>query len=229
MSDTSQILARLAGIVAADANSPLTHRLCEGCRDLMGADAAAIVVDFGRSNRITVWATDQAAADLEDLQDVTGQGPSIDAHASGAPVTSTLGADAIARWPVFMQQAPTMAGITTVYAVPMRPGGRPVGVVSMLRHRPGSLTEDLFTAQFLADAIGAALIDDPLATAPLGQAGTWSERAEIDQATGMVLAQLRLSADDALALLKAHAYAHGLRLSAVARQVIARTLDFRTS
>jgi AmiR/NasT family two-component response regulator len=55
----------------------------------------------------------------------------------------------------------------------------------------------------------------------------WSARAELHQATGMVIAQLNIPADDALALLRAHAYAHDTTLGDVAQQVITRQLDFR--
>jgi hypothetical protein len=43
----------------------------------------------------------------------------------------------------------------------------------------------------------------------------------------MVTAQLRLPPDDALAILRAHAFAHNITLAETARQVVNRELDFR--
>jgi hypothetical protein len=43
----------------------------------------------------------------------------------------------------------------------------------------------------------------------------------------MVLVQLHMQADDALAILRAHAYAHDTTLADIAHQVVTRQLDFR--
>jgi AmiR/NasT family two-component response regulator len=51
-------------------------------------------------------------------------------------------------------------------------------------------------------------------------------RAEIHQATGMVLAQLGVSAQDALARMRAYAFAEQRLLSDVARDVVSRRLRF---
>jgi hypothetical protein len=42
----------------------------------------------------------------------------------------------------------------------------------------------------------------------------------------MVIAQLRVGPDDALAILRAHAYAHDTTLAEIAEQVVDRRLDF---
>ena len=52
------------------------------------------------------------------------------------------------------------------------------------------------------------------------------ERAEVYQATGMVIAQLDVTADAALATLRAHAFVHDRPIDAVARDVVARRLRF---
>jgi AmiR/NasT family two-component response regulator len=55
---------------------------------------------------------------------------------------------------------------------------------------------------------------------------SWSNRAEIHQATGMVVAQLEISATDAFARLRAYAFAEQRQLADVARDVVARRLHF---
>jgi len=45
----------------------------------------------------------------------------------------------------------------------------------------------------------------------------------------MVMAQLRVRPADALALLRAHAYAHAGPLSQIAADVVARRLDFKVT
>jgi hypothetical protein len=54
----------------------------------------------------------------------------------------------------------------------------------------------------------------------------WAVRDQVDQATGMVVAQLRVSPADALAVLRAHAFAHSTTLAEVSGWVLDRTLDF---
>jgi ANTAR domain len=93
-------------------------------------------------------------------------------------------------------------------------------------HQATADLPDRDQAQFLADAIGAALMKDPPPMESELDAGPWSARAQVHQATGMVLAQLRVSAEDALALLRAHAYSHNLTVAEVAEQVTDRRLRF---
>ena len=80
---------------------------------------------------------------------------------------------------------------------------------------------------FLASAVGAALIRDAGALDEEEAVGPWGSRARVHQATGMVVAQLHISPDDALALLRAHAFAHDSTLAAIAATVVQeRRLDF---
>ncbi|MFF4804048.1 ANTAR domain-containing protein [Streptomyces sp. NPDC001351] len=51
-------------------------------------------------------------------------------------------------------------------------------------------------------------------------------RAEIDQASGMVMVQLGVGIEEAFVRLRAYAYAHGRRLADVAADVVARQLRF---
>jgi hypothetical protein len=90
--DKSAVLAQWAQMIAGSASvQPLPLRLCLACVRLVGADGAAITLAYTRTERLTLCATDQTAARLEDLQDVTGQGPGPDAYRTGAAVTSSLG------------------------------------------------------------------------------------------------------------------------------------------
>ena len=64
-----------------------------------------------------------------------------------------------------------------------------------------------------------------------GDSGRWLDdtlghRAEIHQATGMVLVQLGISATDALARLRGYAFVHRRLLLDVARDVVERRLVF---
>ena len=85
---------------------------------------------------------------------------------------------------------------------------------------------DVPTLERLAAATGAALMRDPEAVDRDLLDGPWQSRAEIHEATGMVVAQLGLNSDDALAVLKAHAYAGETTLIEIAERVVDRTIHF---
>jgi AmiR/NasT family two-component response regulator len=52
-------------------------------------------------------------------------------------------------------------------------------------------------------------------------------RREVHQATGMILVQLDTSATEAFARLRAHAFASGISIQEVAKDVVQRRLNFR--
>ena len=80
MTDRAKIFVRLATLAAANAtHSDLAGRLCAASQLILGADGAAITVENTTSNRTTLSTTDQVMVTLEDLQDVTGEGPCFDA------------------------------------------------------------------------------------------------------------------------------------------------------
>jgi AmiR/NasT family two-component response regulator len=106
-----------------------------------------------------------------------------------------------------------------------------MGVATFYQRRPGPLAIDGPILQLLVDTVAVALVKDPdiLDDDRFAKADSWNSRARIHQATGMVMAQLRLTPDDAMALIRAHAYAHRQTLNGISDDIIARTLDFRTA
>ncbi|HEX8496150.1 MAG TPA: ANTAR domain-containing protein [Actinomycetales bacterium] len=230
MTEKSELLARLATIVADDAaRRPLTMRLCRACLTMLGGDGASITVEASVTDRVTLCATDDDAAALEDLQEVLGEGPGKDAYRSGVAVQASLGDDADAhdRWPRFTRAARERIGGGVLYALPMRPGPEVLGVLSVYLVVPRPLRLPSASAQFLSDTVGAALLRDPLSTQDAEHSGAWAGRSQIHQATGMVVAQLGLPVQDALAILRAHAFAHDMTMADLAREVVERRYDFR--
>ncbi len=221
--DRASLLTRLARAVADDAaDQPLETRLCRAYLSILGGAGAAITMSYAGPERVTVCFTDDLSARLEDLQDVLGEGPGPAAYQTKAISVADLRAGRT-PWPLFAEAAGELAGAEILYAVPMRSGAGVIGVISV-RQGYADLP-DLDQAQFLADAIGAALVKDPPHESdPSG--GPWSARSEIHQATGMVVAQLRVSPDDAMALLRAHAFSHNTTLADVASQITDRRLSF---
>lgn len=243
MTDTSRVLAELAREVARQpASEPLRVRLCHACARILQADGAAITLSPGGVERVLVCATDDVAERLEDLHEVLADGPGHEAIRTGRPVevrVTPAGADRQeeTRSP-FVESAFEVLGPLTVYAVPLHAGrahAEVLGVLVLYRtgDRPMQHVGDI--GQVLADAVGAALLREPDAGVGAVDAdepemfGPWTRRATVHQATGMVAAQLGLAPQDALVLLRAHAYAQDQSLDQIAQDVVQRRLDFTTT
>ena len=112
-----------------------------------------------------------------------------------------------------------------ISAIPIQPGIDVLGVLTLYQLPARPLEKEPKVAQFVADTLGAALLRDGGLQEDMGN-GPWSTQAQVHQAVGMVIAQLGVGPDGALALLRAHAYADGASMSSIARAVVERRLDF---
>jgi ANTAR domain len=204
--------------------------ICRACVEGLDIDGAAISLLTADPLRETVFASDATADLLEDLQFSLGEGACIDAALSRRPVLVADMNDPVQtdRWPVYAAAVVEQAGVRAVFALPLQWGAIDVGVLDLYRRTPG-----LLSATQMRDALNAAdaatLILLGLRSGPGDEQSwdrSWGNRAEIHQATGMVVAQLGISAADALARLRAHAFAEQRLLGEVARDVVARRLRF---
>jgi len=222
-------------IAQSSAGAPVTvAHVCEAAVTGVGVDGAAVVVVTGPTVRDTVHATNRVAGDLEEWQLTFGQGPCVDAYASGGPVlvVDLDSPDHSKTWPVFTPAA-LCSGARAVFALPIQIGAIRLGVLDLYRTLPGPLSPTQFAdALAFADAAGALLLDAAAGVQPDTDDLAWqlddptAHHAEVHQATGMILVQLGVTAEAAFARLRAYAFAHERRLGDVARDVISRQLCF---
>src|SRR3954451_8295823 len=202
--DKASVLVELGRVVAQqDSRSSLPERLCAAAVTITGATGASLTVAYTAPHRVTLCSTDEVSARLEDLQDVLGQGPGPAAYRSGNQMRMDIGPGPAEgsddRWPPFDAAARAAFSSLKLIAVPIHPDADVLGVLTYHQpHQAQELLEEAAT-QFLADAVGVALLKDPDELAP-DSGGPWANRASVHQATGMVIAQLGVGADDALAL-----------------------------
>lgn len=221
----------LIAAVAADpaAAESMLLVLCRLCAVGLSLTGAALVLRSSAGVDRVVAATDGTAA-VEDLQFDLGEGPGVDAARDGPVLTPDLTA-AGDRWPVFAPAA-AGAGVAAVFAFPVRAGRVTIGVLDLYRDTPGELTAQALPEAAAWAAAAAELLlalqaqaRPPTALHPQLTGGT-ADRAEIHQATGMIVAQTGVSPVDALALLRARAYAAGRSMLAVSRDVLAHRIRF---
>ena len=210
----------------------LAGRICRACVDGLDVDGAAMSLLTGSDLRETLWATDPTAELLEDLQFTLNEGACMEAAATGNPVfvADLRHATEAVRWPVFAAAVAERTLVSALFALPLQWGAVNLGVLDLYRATPGALT-GAQRRDALSAVDTAALMVLGQRTDPGDGTGGWFDRgdghrAEVHQATGMVLAQLDIDATDALARLRAHAFVTGRLLVDVARDVVDRRLVF---
>lgn len=177
----------------------------------------------------TICASDAVAAELDETQLDSGVGPCWRARATAAPVLlPDLHRDASAAWPLFLGTA-TQHSVSSVYAFPMVVGLVEVGVVDLYATRAHALSvAQVDEAALLANSVGRRILRSALDSLDDDVAANASPRRFVHQATGMVVAQLRVAPDDALLIIRAHAFASGRPVREVAEAIISRDIDFST-
>jgi hypothetical protein len=228
VAEVDELLTRLAEELAhaAATGRPLPERLCLAAVELLGCDGGAITMAYTHAERVTLCTTDGTALRLEEMQDVVGQGPGSHAYTTGHYARLDLldvgGPDP--RWPLLESEALASLAPLVVHAIPMQESKGVVGVLTLYQ-RGTHRDLDLDAAAVVARVTAAALLADGPSMLEAGQ-GPWAERAEVHQATGMVLAQLHLGEQDALALLRAHAFSVDPSLRHTAHDVLSGALTF---
>ena len=228
MDEADRLLAELTrALVRGRTSGPMSVRMCRALSEVVAADGGSISMGATPPERVVVCATDGSAAGFEDAQDVFREGPVFDALVTGSPVSGLSLADQRKRWPLLLERLEAQGAPVTLHAFPVRPDSTTLGAVSVYQVGDRSLGGTAAAAQFLANAGGVALLG------PLGPGAvsheTWATRDRVDQATGMVVAQLKVSPEDALAVLRAHAFVNGSTLAEVSARVVQRELDFGTA
>ncbi|MGB9302725.1 MAG: GAF and ANTAR domain-containing protein [Mycobacterium sp.] len=211
------------GVEAAD-------RLCRACVVLFDIDAAAISLVFDGASGGTLGSSGEPARMYDELQFTLGEGPCLDSVTGRIPILAVDLADPEeVRWPAY---GPAMLGhqIRSVTAVPILVAGEFVGALDLFRARPGSLLSDeLAGAVAAAEIAGVPLLDlldgDLQAAVADPNSNAWAElntlsRAEVSQATGVLVAQLEIEPAEALVRLRAYAYAAGRSVNDVARDIL---------
>lgn len=209
---------------AIRASTP-TSSLCLPLQRALGVSDVSIATygdPFGRS---MVCAIGRHALRFGEAQLDHGVGPSWDAYAGGRPVfVPRLRDDA--RWPG-LTSAIDLDRIVSLFAFPMSVGSLGVGALCLTHDEERLLEYDEVEAAAKLSALTAIQVLRRAVAAldtPAPDDATYSLR-EVHQATGMVMAQLGLPADDALLVLRAHAFALDRSVRETASDIVARKID----
>jgi hypothetical protein len=218
---------------AVDSLSNLAGHESELWRPVLDAiplEGAAIstIADFLGNE--TVSASSSLAARLDELQFDLGEGPCWDAMEHRRPILEPdIRRNPNGSWPAF-SRAITEHDVGAIFAFPLAFGPLKIGAMDLYSGTPRELSaREERQSTIIASLVSRIVLERAIRRADepdlLGPEDTFSRRL-IHQATGMVLAQLGISADDAHLLIQGHAFALGRSMREMAEEILERRLDF---
>jgi GAF domain/ANTAR domain len=206
--------------------------VCEACVRLLPVDGASVSMMSGTTERAVLYASDEVVAHIEALQFSLGEGPCFEAFQTRGPVlVPDLAAASARSWPVFAEE---MIGqpVGAIFAFPLQSGAIAIGAMDLYRRASGWFSpENVATALKLVDIAAMAVLTLQLGEGPEANVppehwwGMSGDRAQVHQATGMVMAALAVSPEQALSRLRGYAFATGCMVDDVARDIVARELS----
>ncbi|WP_053695202.1 PAS domain-containing protein [Streptomyces sp. NRRL F-5755] len=190
-------------------------------RELPTVDAAAITLHGRGPVPHHLAASSPSALRAEELQWVAGEGPSLTAYETGEPVLVADVDRCGSRWP-FCADAVSRAGVSAVFAYPLRNSATTLGTLTLYREgrSPRRLGPPLDAAAF-ADITTAVLLAD-MDTEIIQQLRTTADADDINTAIGVLAAAQGISTDDAAVWLRTTAASQRLSRADIARTVLAR-------
>ncbi|MFC3454544.1 ANTAR domain-containing protein [Amycolatopsis speibonae] len=190
-----------------------------------GIQSLAVTLFSTGGIEAAVVVSDPIAAKAHELEYVLGEGPTqghpLEPGVCGEP-------ELVSRWPQFGPAAREL-GVRAVISARLGLAEAPMGALTAYRAEPEPDTEVVRSLDILAEALTVTALDpsvrldgdDGLPVHPLF--GDIDLRVAVHQATGVVMAARDCSASDALALIRAHAFARNMGVNELAHAIVTRT------
>lgn len=205
-------LGRILPILLANrGEDSLVEAVCATAAAAMEVDGAGLTL-FTSEHRGPVCTHGALASLGEDLQLSLGEGPCVDAFEGGELIeVADLASHNGTKWPIFSKEMAD-AGAGSLASFPLHIGAARFGALTLYRSAQGELSSDQVADSYVIAQLAAHLIVAKQARVEgdhvLGDIESGFTRMEpIHQATGMIMAQLSVGAEDALARLRGAAYA----------------------
>jgi transcriptional regulator with GAF, ATPase, and Fis domain len=210
----------------------LLSDLTANCARLLDVASAGLLLADGTGVLHLAAASSDRTHHLEVFQLQREEGPCLDCFHGGEPVIVPDLSEETHRWPQFVGTA-TEVGFASVHALPMRLRHTVLGTLGLFGDRPGRLSDDdLSLAQAMVHVASVALVNEKsasdLTTVNTQLQHALVSRVALEQAKGVLAHVGGLDMQDAFNVLRRYARDNGLKLSDVARQIVARELPGET-
>ncbi|WP_327352502.1 GAF and ANTAR domain-containing protein [Streptomyces sp. NBC_01304] len=189
-------------------------RFMTGVAEACGTDSAALTLVDSEQNQLAVAASDEPSRAAQDLEYVLGEGPCRDAAFERRPIHAS-GTAIGARWPGYGIALASL-GVTSVIAVPLQTQESCIGALAVFGPRPGRGGSSGLDE--VAAALTRIVLLGPDADPELY--GGTDHRETVQQAVGILSVRIGCAIDDALALIKARAFAEETSTEVIARRIV---------
>ncbi len=221
----AQVFVELADTLVEDFDVlDFLQTLTDRCVEVLGADAAGLMLTDQRGGLRLMGATLERARVLELFELQVQEGPCLECFTTGQAITNVELAEANKRWPVFTPAA-VEAGFGATHALPMRLRGRVIGALNLFTDEQVHLSDDdLAVGQAMADVATIGLLhqrnSDELTILSEQLQSALHTRILVEQAKGALAARTGVSVNEAFSRMRAHARRNNLGLTAVATSVV---------
>ena len=191
-------------------------------RLVSGADHASITVTSpGRGESFTVW-TDEVTVAVDNAQYAAGQGPCLEAVRTGEVVRVDVASDAT-RWPEFTTDAEAI-GVRSFLAAPIGVGEHCAGALNLFSTQQTSFADDDLLLM-IVDYAERTITDYTRLREALDLVEQLQQamatRAPIEQAKGILMAEHRITAEQAFEMLRKQSQDTNTKLNALAVAFVA--------
>jgi GAF domain-containing protein len=193
-------------------------------RAVDAAQSCGVTVQISATSRMLGATTDEFAQRMDEAQYAVDDGPCLTCLRQGVPVdVGDIRADE--RWPAFARRG-AQEGAGSSLSVPMVVRARTVGTLNLYSRDAHAMTgpDRARAAEFAGHAAGAVALAAQLAEHAQREhrlEAALRSRSTIDQAMGVLMAQARITADEAFEVLRRRSQNANVKLRDVAAAVIA--------
>ena len=209
----------------------LPVRLAIACVRVLPVAGAGLSALAHPDLRLPIGASDDVAGYVERLQFTHGEGPCLTAYATGEPQLITAG-ELQQRWPELHRDLTAVTPFRAVACIAITGRVHQDRCSRSLSPEPEGLqSAELENAITVAHCVSVALVAarlftaaaqqaDPLALPHGGHTAPMAGRVQVWKAMGLLNVHLQITAPDALALLRAHAYASDRLVDDLAHDIV---------
>lgn len=226
----AQVFVELADTLVAEFDViDFMHTLTDRCVELLGADAAGLMLTDQRGHLRVIASSAESARLVEIFELQHSEGPCLDCFHSGQQVVNLDDHQMRARWPGFAAEALEM-GFRSAHALPMRLRDDVIGAINLFSRASRRLSDDdIAVGQAMADVATIGLLHERVGRKKEDLAEqlqmALNSRILIEQAKGVLAERSRITPTEAFVVMRSYARRQNRTLTSIAAAVVDHTLQ----